>query len=311
MILSEWRKAAPNRECMNKDVTAVLKPVLAGLGAADDPEVWVLWGEDPEFRYSVMAATPAGMITVAVRIIAGEGPRATGKLIRWSKLQVSELALEASGGHRVVAVQVEGQVLKGLDDEADRICEFVRGLLAGIDGRLYQTPDTAVLQAVQQVVATAPAARVPVAARPASKPALKSVPATTASVLGLDDEDGEASAAAKPAAKKPAAKGPAPKSQEAWVAPHPILLPAARAIPANVPVRPAGKTPAIKSPVAPAVPPADKPAAVPAAKPAAAPAAAAHKAPHSQPGQTGSVWEVPAPSESLVRETKRPRTWTP
>lgn len=136
MRLSEWRKAAPTREAMSNKVLAVLKPVLADLGAEDDPECWVAWGDDPSFRYSVMAPTLVGLITVGVRLSSGEeGPRATAKLIRWSKLSVSELGIEASGGHRIVAVQLEGQVIKGMDEEADLICEFVRGLIAAVDNR--------------------------------------------------------------------------------------------------------------------------------------------------------------------------------
>ena len=58
MLLSEWRKTAPNRECMSNSVLDVLKPVLADLGADGDPSCWVIWGEDPEYRYSIMAPTP-------------------------------------------------------------------------------------------------------------------------------------------------------------------------------------------------------------------------------------------------------------
>jgi hypothetical protein len=127
---------------------AVLNPVLHDLGADPDPESWVVWGDDPGLRYAVLAPTPAGLISVAVRLTGPEeGPRATAKLVRWSKLSVSELSVEASGGHRIVGVQVEGQVLKGLDQEADRICEFVRGLIAGIDGRAPQAIPVAVVQA--------------------------------------------------------------------------------------------------------------------------------------------------------------------
>ncbi len=181
MLLSEWRKTAPNRECMSSKVLAVLKPVLADLGAAADPACWVLWGEDPEFRYSVMAPTQAGLITVAVRVsgAGSEGPRATGKLVRWGKLQVSELGLEAADGHRIVAVQVEGQVLKGVDDEADRICEFLLGLLAGIDGRAYQVTGPVVVQVApepQVVAISKPAVVAPEAPGAGAKPGLKAVP---------------------------------------------------------------------------------------------------------------------------------------
>ncbi|HJX68117.1 MAG TPA: hypothetical protein VJ258_05270, partial [Candidatus Limnocylindrales bacterium] len=148
MRLSEWRKAAPTRDSMSNRVMAVLNPVLHDLGADPNPESWVVWGDDPELRYAVLAPTPAGLISVAVRLTGPEaGPRATAKLVRWSKLSVSELAVEASGGHRIVGVQVEGQVLKGLDQEADRICEFVRGLIAGIDGRAPQAIPVALVQA--------------------------------------------------------------------------------------------------------------------------------------------------------------------
>jgi hypothetical protein len=127
---------------------AVLNLVLHDLGADPDPESWVVWGDDPELRYAVLAPTPAGLISVAVRLTGpDEGPRATAKLVRWSKLSVSELAVEASGGHRIVGVQVEGQVLKGLDQEADRICEFVRGLIEGIDGRTPQATPVAPVRA--------------------------------------------------------------------------------------------------------------------------------------------------------------------
>jgi hypothetical protein len=108
----------------------------------------VVWGDDPGLRYAVLSPTPAGLVSAAVRLTGPEeGPRATAKLVRWSKLSVSELAVEASGGHRLVAVQVEGQVLKGLDQEADRICEFVLGLIAGIDGRAPQATPVALVQA--------------------------------------------------------------------------------------------------------------------------------------------------------------------
>ena len=215
MLLSEWRKTAPNRECMSNKVLDVLKPVLADLGADGDPGCWVIWGEDPEYRYSIMAPTPAGLAMIAVRLSGGEeGPRATGKLVRWAKLQVSELSVEASGGIRIVAVQVEGQVLKGMDEEAGKICEFVRGLLAGIDGRLWHAAGPIVLSAMPQVAALPKAGR-----------------------------------AGKAAARMSGAKGSGAKPQTAWMESHPIPLPAARALPTPS-VTPAAK-PATPKPAAP------------------------------------------------------------
>jgi hypothetical protein len=177
MRLSEWRKAAPTRDSMSNRVMAVLNPVLHDLGADPDPESWVVWGDDPELRYAVLAPTPAGLISVAVRLTGPEaGPRATAKLVRWSKLSVSELAVEASGGHRIVGVQVEGQVLKGLDQEADRICEFVRGLIAGIDGRAPQAIPVALVQAgpgrvrAAKRIAVSSAAATAVGSKPKARP---------------------------------------------------------------------------------------------------------------------------------------------
>jgi len=238
---------------MSINVLNALTPVLADLGADGDPGCWVIWGEDPEFRYSIMVPTPAGLVTIAVRLSGGEGPRVTGKLVRWAKLQVSELSVEASGDIRIVAVQVEGQVLKGMNEEAGKICEFVRGLLAGIDGRAWHAAGPIVLSAMPQ--ATSP---------------LKAAPA------------------GKAAARMSRAKRPGAKPQAASVAPPPIPLPAARGLPA----------------------PSAAPAPTSAAWPAA-PAAAADKPQEQAPTEPDSVWEVSLPAESIVREAKRPRTWTP
>lgn len=297
MLLSEWRKTAPNRECMSNKVLAVLKPVLADLGADGDPACWIIWGEDPEFRYSIMVPTPAGLLTVAIRISGGEGPRVTAKLVRWAKLQLTELSVEASGGHRLVAVQVEGQVLKGMDKEADLICEFVLWLLAGIDGRAFEAAGPILVQTVPQVAASPRAAFVPPPTpKVAARRALKAVPAPVAAVSKAAREAANEAAAAAAAADQPPARKPAKtpggKTQAAWVAPHPIGLPAPRT------QTPAGKPPA---PQLPALKPGPK-------APAAHPAAAARSA---EPVEGGPVWEVPEPSESLERDAKRPRTWIP
>ncbi len=301
MLLSEWRKTAPNRECMSNKILAVLKPVLADLGADGDPACWVLWGEDPEFRYSVMAPTQAGLISVAVRVggAGAEGPRATGKLVRWGKLQVSELGVEASDGHRIVAVQVEGQVLKGVDDEADRICEFLIGLLAGIDGRAFQVAAPVPVQAAPQVVAIAktPAVK-PEAPTVVAKASLKAVPApaaaapTAAKKAAREAAEAAPAAADQPPARRPA-KTPGGKTRAAaWVAPHPIGLPAPQS---PTPAAPHGLQPPAAKPGAPKAP----------AAPVAHPAAAARSA---EPAEGGPVWELPEPAE---HETKRPRTWMP
>jgi hypothetical protein len=167
---------------MNDRVLAVIGPVLVALGAERNPECWVAWGEDPDIRYSLLAPTLAGVITLAVRFTNPEdGPRVIAKLVRWSKVAVSELSLDAGSGHRMVAVQVESLVLKGLDEEADRVCEFVRMLIAGVEDRLHSPVPMAAARGVAPVVeapsaAVAPKpgvgkvtpARVPVVASPQS-----------------------------------------------------------------------------------------------------------------------------------------------
>jgi hypothetical protein len=301
---------------MSNKVMAVLKPVLVDLGADADPACWVLWGEDAEFRYSIMVPTVAGLISVAVRVTgAGEGPRATGKLVRWGKLQIGEFGIEASDGHRIVAVQVEGQVLKGTDEEADSICEFVRGLLAGIDGRAFQAATPVVVQAVAPSVAVAPVAAVskpavekPEApkpeAKPAAKPTLISVPApaqepapvpAAAARATKKDAPSAPAQAAPPAADQPPARKPAKtpsgRTSTAWVAPHPIGLPVppSKALAVQPAPAPTLKVGASKRAAAQAAPP---PAAT---KPA-------------EPAEGSPVWDVPEPTE---REAKRPRTWAP
>jgi hypothetical protein len=145
MRLSEWAESAPNRDAMSARVLDVVRPVLTGLGAEPDPPSWVLWGEDPAARYLVMAISPVGLVMCHVRInVPGEGPRASGKLVRWSRVQIGELDVEAGGGHRLVSVQVEQQVLRAMDADVDRVSGFAIALLAAIDGRPIPDPDSAV-----------------------------------------------------------------------------------------------------------------------------------------------------------------------
>jgi hypothetical protein len=307
MLLSEWRKTAPNRESMSNKVFAALKPVLADLGADGDPSSWVLWGDDPEFRYSVLVPTPAGLIVAAVRLGGGpEGIRVTGKLVRWGKLAVGELSVESAGGHRIVATQVEGLVLKGTDEEADQICGFVRGLLAGIDGRaesqvgapvyIAAAPPAMAPYAVPTVRVGAVPAPEPAPA-PGAKPGLKAVPAPAPS-KAKPDETAAAADTNQPPVRKPA-RTPGGKTQPAWVPPHPIGLPS----------RPAITPPALGSGPMPAHQPAGAKPAGP--RPAQPPAPVAPARPVEPPGEAAPVWEVPAAPEAPSRDKQRPRTWTP
>jgi hypothetical protein len=287
MLLSEWGSEAPSSGCMSQAVLDVLGPVLFDMGAGDDPECWVAWGDDPEFKYSVLAPTAAGLVAVAVRLNPGGegGPRATAKLVRWSKLQLGEFAIEAADGHRVVAVQVEGLVLKGTDDVAARICEFVRGLMAGADGRAFAASGPMVVQAVP---VSAAAGRAKAAARPgkvATPPAAAAAPAARGGRKG--------GKAAKPE--------PEPEPEVEFVAPHPIPVsdePAAAPKPA--PTEPAPVPP--PRPAQPVPQPAPHP---PAPAPGFGPAQ-----PRPPMREPGSVWEIPA-GDPAGREQKKPRTWRP
>lgn len=97
MRLNEWAARAPHPDAMSAKVLGVVRPVLAALGAEPDPEAFVVWADDPD-RYFLLAIAPAGLVTCHVRVNAPqEGPRAAGRLIRWSRLQVGELAVETQG----------------------------------------------------------------------------------------------------------------------------------------------------------------------------------------------------------------------
>jgi len=134
--LSEWCASAPAPDGVSPKVLAVLEPVLATLGCPRDPTCWVAWGEDPATRWGLLCPTAAGLVTLAIRVnIPQEGPRASGKLIRWPRVQVGEFAVEMQGGHRFMSTSVEGVVLRGMDAEADVIGAFLHTVLAAIDGR--------------------------------------------------------------------------------------------------------------------------------------------------------------------------------
>jgi hypothetical protein len=67
--------------------------------------------------------------------VPGEGPRASGKIVRWNRVQLGELAVEIQAGHRLVTFQIETQALNGADATADAIAAFAQALFAAVDGR--------------------------------------------------------------------------------------------------------------------------------------------------------------------------------
>ena len=141
MRLSEWGAMAPIPAAVGPNVLAVAEATLATLGATPDPHCWVAWGEDPGVRWVLLAATPAGLVTVHVRVIVLlEGPRAAGKLVRWPRVQLGDVQVEVQGVHRIISATVEGVILRGVDAEADAVGAFLQGVFAAIDGRPSPVP---------------------------------------------------------------------------------------------------------------------------------------------------------------------------
>jgi hypothetical protein len=136
MRLSQWRASAPAKEAAAPKVAAAVDPVLAALGAEADPHCWVAWGEEPAIRHTIFVPTDPGLIASFVRVnVPGEGPRATAKLIRWNRVSIGELGVETQAGHRLLSFQLESQVIRGVDAEADRAAAFALRVIAAIDGR--------------------------------------------------------------------------------------------------------------------------------------------------------------------------------
>lgn len=137
MRLSEWSEHAPNKDALAPKVVATIVPILRALGAPEDPSSWIAWGDDPGARYYVLTPTPAGLVQVHVRVnVPQEGPRSSGKLVRWNRVQTGELSVEVVGGHRIVGFQVENVILRGSDEEGDAVSAFALEVYAAIDGNL-------------------------------------------------------------------------------------------------------------------------------------------------------------------------------
>ena len=138
MRFSDWRNRAPTKVSLGPKVVAVIEPILGLLGAGDDASCWIVWGEDPSNRFLMFTISEAGLIQTNVRVnVPQEGPRASGKVVRWNRVQTGELALEMVGGHHIIAFQLEGQLLRGSDADADDIAAFALEVFAAIDGRTH------------------------------------------------------------------------------------------------------------------------------------------------------------------------------
>jgi hypothetical protein len=141
MRLSEWQARSIHGDSMAEKVLVPARDALALLGADTDPDCWIVWGDDPLVRWTMLVPSVAGLVQVHVRVnVPGEGPRAAGKLIRWHRVQVGELSAEIQGGHRLLTFQVESALLHGADRDADAAAAFVARLFAAMDGRSLE-PD--------------------------------------------------------------------------------------------------------------------------------------------------------------------------
>ncbi len=137
MRLSDWQASPQGQKVMTDKVASAYGPALAVIGAEPDPVAHIVWGEEPDRRYVILAAADAGLVIVNVRVnVPQEGPRASAKLVRWSRVQVGEVSVEAHHGRRHVTSQIESVVLQGTDEEADEIGAFVAHVLGRIDGRV-------------------------------------------------------------------------------------------------------------------------------------------------------------------------------
>lgn len=144
MRLSEWQAGTPHRDSMAAKVLDPAHDALELLGAGRDPECWIVWGDDPGIRWTILAPTAAGLVQINVRVnVPGEGPRASGKLTRWHRVQIGELSVEIQGGHRMLTFQIESHLLHGADAEADAVAAFAETFFAAMDGRALapKTPD--------------------------------------------------------------------------------------------------------------------------------------------------------------------------
>jgi hypothetical protein len=135
--LSEWQATMTHQDAMADKVLAPARDALVLLGTEPDPECWIVWGDDPAVRWTILVPAVAGLVQVNVRVnVPGEGPRSAGKLVRWHRVQIGELSVEIQGGHRLLTFQVESHLLHGSDTDADAVASFVESLFAAMDGRL-------------------------------------------------------------------------------------------------------------------------------------------------------------------------------
>ena len=188
MRLSGWRSKAPGKDGLAQKAVDSVGAILTSLGADADAHCWIIWGDETGSRWTLMAPCPAGLAVINVRAGGlGEGSRASGRLIRWSKVQVGELAAESERGHRLVMFQIEGQPIRGTDDNADDVAAFAGLALAGVEGRPLPNLDVA-----------------------PRRPAAKAAPSKAGPVAGKTTTKTSSKTATTPASKLPALRATNP-----------------------------------------------------------------------------------------------------
>jgi hypothetical protein len=137
MRLSEFVDTSKVPAAVGPKVLAVVRPVLAAIGAGEDPSGWLAADEDAADRWDFLAPTPAGLVTCHVRVnVPGEGPRASAKLVRWPRVVIGELAVESgAGGRRLVSFQLDNRAVRAAGTEGDAVAAFAQAVLAAMDGR--------------------------------------------------------------------------------------------------------------------------------------------------------------------------------
>ncbi len=137
MRLSEFAAASKVPAAVSPKVLAAVLPVLAAIGAGEDPVGWLAADDDPASRWAYIAPLPAGLVTCHVRVnVPGEGPRASARLVRWPRVQIGELSIESGGGNRrIVSFVIDGRVVRAADAEGDAVASFAHAVLDAMDGR--------------------------------------------------------------------------------------------------------------------------------------------------------------------------------
>jgi hypothetical protein len=141
MRLSDWQATLRGQKLMTGKVAIAYESALALFGEGPDSDAFVAWGDDPDVHYSLLVIGAPGLIVVVVRVnVPLEGPRASAKVVRWGRVAIGELSVEVQRGHKQATAQIDNYILKGMDEEADRIGAFVGHLLMRIDGRSGPAP---------------------------------------------------------------------------------------------------------------------------------------------------------------------------